>query len=245
MNLNTISFLPWQARRINLHTGRVLVHYLCILFSFEEAWGGVVCWIFWIFVVLNVFTSSSHQLSNKFFKFSMCSPTCSQQYLTLSHILCLKLYSCKLYNQPKRRRMQYGSQWVGCSLQWVLAQAKNGQKPFQDEKFHPANGKAQACTQGALLLKIKFGRRIFSSLVPNVIPLGFQWVLNIFPKFPMCSPTCSAQHLILIPYALPNVVLLSPIQVGQSGEKLYTSKQNLLVWGASIVSFFFFFYFFE
>jgi hypothetical protein len=30
------------------------------------------------------------------------------------------------------------------------AQAKNGDELFWEEKFHAANGKAQACTQGAL-----------------------------------------------------------------------------------------------
>jgi hypothetical protein len=39
---------------------------------------------------------------------------------------------------------------VGCSLQWVLAKAKNGDQVFWEVKFHAANGKAQACTQGAL-----------------------------------------------------------------------------------------------
>jgi hypothetical protein len=40
---------------------------------------------------------------------------------------------------------------VGCSLEGVLAQAKNVEQVFWEEKFHAANGKAQACTQGALL----------------------------------------------------------------------------------------------
>jgi hypothetical protein len=40
---------------------------------------------------------------------------------------------------------------VACSLQGVLAQAKNGDQVFWEEKFHAANGKAQACIQGALL----------------------------------------------------------------------------------------------
>jgi hypothetical protein len=31
----------------------------------------------------------------------------------------------------------------------VLAHAKNGDEVFWEEKFHAANGKAQACTQGA------------------------------------------------------------------------------------------------
>ncbi len=38
-------------------------------------------------------------------KFSLCSPTCSQQFLTLSHILCPKFSSCNLYNQPPRKRI--------------------------------------------------------------------------------------------------------------------------------------------
>jgi hypothetical protein len=33
----------------------------------------------------------------------------------------------------------------------VLAQAKNSDELFWEEKFHAANGKAQACTQGGLL----------------------------------------------------------------------------------------------
>jgi len=36
-------------------------------------------------------------------------------------------------------------------LQRVLDQAKNGDELFWEEKFHAANRKAQACTQGALL----------------------------------------------------------------------------------------------
>jgi hypothetical protein len=32
----------------------------------------------------------------------------------------------------------------------VLAQAKNDDKPFWEEKFHAANGKAHACIQHAL-----------------------------------------------------------------------------------------------
>jgi hypothetical protein len=39
---------------------------------------------------------------------------------------------------------------VVCSLQGVLAQAKNGDELFC-EKFHAANGNAQTCSQGALI----------------------------------------------------------------------------------------------
>jgi len=36
-------------------------------------------------------------------------------------------------------------------LQGLVAQAQNVDQLFWEEKFHAANGKAQACTQGALL----------------------------------------------------------------------------------------------
>ncbi len=54
-----------------------------------------------------------------------------------------------------------------------------------------------------------------SHYVPFKFAMGFCQVLNMFPKFSMCSPTCSPQHGTFIPYALANVVVLSPIQVGQ------------------------------
>jgi hypothetical protein len=62
----------------------------------------------------------------------------------------------------------------------VLAQAKNGKELFWEEKFHAANGKAQACTQGALLfflLSFLGGECrglegfLFFSLVPNVFSI--------------------------------------------------------------------------
>jgi len=40
---------------------------------------------------------------------------------------------------------------VMCSLQGVLAQVKNGAELLCEEKFHVANGKAQTCSQGALI----------------------------------------------------------------------------------------------
>jgi hypothetical protein len=46
-------------------------------------------------------------------------------------------------------------------LQGVLAQARNGEEFFWEEKFHAANGKAQACTQGALPLVWVEGEGIF------------------------------------------------------------------------------------
>jgi hypothetical protein len=89
---------------------------------------------------------------------------------------------------------------------------------FGKRNFMQPNGKAQACTQGALLFFLLSlgggGWRIIifffpaSHCVLNMFLLSSQWVPNTFPKFPMCSPTFSLYHLTFIPYALANVVLL-------------------------------------
>ncbi len=110
---------------------------------------------------------------------------------------------------------------VGCSLQGVLAQAKNGDQVFWEEKFHAANGKAQACTQGALFLFLFcFGGEgrggeggggefffIFRS---------FPICLHYVPfKFPICSPIRNIFPFFIPPHFYPiclgNGVLLSPI----------------------------------
>jgi hypothetical protein len=65
------------------------------------------------------------------------------------------------------------------------------------EKFHGANGNAQACTQCALFVPFKFRgpwEGFFfsffpgSKCVPTMFLLSSQWVLIMFS---MCSPTCS------------------------------------------------------
>ncbi len=111
------------------------------------------------------------------------------------------------------------SKQVGCSLQGVLVQAKNGDKLFWEEKFHTANGKAQACTQGALALfpfKFEGGRGSIPwfPMCLDMFPMGSHQVPNVFP-------TCSPQHLTFIPYVLMNVVLLSPYRWAK-GKELYT-----------------------
>jgi len=82
---------------------------------------------------------------------------------------------------------------VGCSLQGSLTHAKNGDEVFWKEKFHVANGKAQACTQGALYFfllcfGVGGGGKIFIHFfrLPNVFTLCSFQVLNGFPIF---SPT--------------------------------------------------------
>ncbi len=69
----------------------------------------------------------------------------------------------------------------GCSLQGVLGQAKNGDQVFWEEKFHAANGKAQACIQGFsfYVLEGGGGRR------ERERERDF---LVIFPGFPMYVP---------------------------------------------------------
>jgi len=96
----------------------------------------------------------------------------------------------------------------------MLAHAKNGDEVFWEEKFHAANGKAQACTQGVLLFfPFMFwggGEEIFFhfSQLPNVFAVCSFQVPN---GFPISSPTFSPYLLTFIPYALENGVLLSPI----------------------------------
>jgi len=101
-------------------------------------------------------------------------------------------------------------------------------------EIHAANGKAQACTQGTLLLFLlsflgrgREGKGFFfifpwfpmcSHYVPFNFSMGFHQVLNMFLKFSICSPTCPPRHLSFIPYALANVVLLSPILCGPKGR---------------------------
>jgi len=60
-------------------------------------------------------------------------------------------------------------------LQGILAQAKNGDKLFGEEKFHAANGKAQACSQDAWF---------FLLLSLGGAGEGFFF---IFPVLPLCS----------------------------------------------------------
>jgi hypothetical protein len=83
----------------------------------------------------------------------------------------------------------------------VLAQAKNGDQVFWEEKFHTANGKAQACTQGAFLFFLLCfgeggwgGERDFfflaSQFVHSMFPMGSHDFTMMFPNFAMFFPTC-------------------------------------------------------
>ncbi len=70
--------------------------------------------------------SSSHCVS---MKFPICSPMCSRQLLTLSHILCPKDTSstfCNLYNQPKNEMITTYLFWDFPKLDffWVIGQSK-------------------------------------------------------------------------------------------------------------------------
>jgi hypothetical protein len=104
------------------------------------------------------------------------------------------------------------------NMQGELAQAKNGDELFWEDKSHAANWKAQACTQGALLFsfKVSGGKNVFFhfSLVHNVFPLCSLQVPNIPNVFP--NILSIAHHFYPMCY-----VLLSLIWVGQRRGTLY------------------------
>ncbi len=108
---------------------------------------------------------------------------------------------------------------VGCSLQGVLAQAKNGDELFWEEKFHVTNGKAQACIQGALpifLLSLGRGRDSFSFFPSSqCVPTMFQ--VQVPNGFSLCSP--SSQHVFHSTSLLSHMLsqMLSSFQLGQRG----------------------------
>jgi hypothetical protein len=68
--------------------------------------------------------------------------------------------------------------------------------------------------------------------------MGSHQIPNMFPKFPMCSPT---QHVLHSSSLLSHMLwqMLSSFHPYRSakGEELHTSNLNLIFWGASIVSF--------
>jgi len=74
-------------------------------------------------------------------------------------------------------------------LQGVLVEAKNCDKLFWEEKFHAANGKTLACTQGALLF-----------LLPQAngcACVDFGWHIELMGCFEIYPSTCwvSSQNM--------------------------------------------------
>jgi len=116
---------------------------------------------------------------------------------------------------------------VGSSLQGALAHAKNGDEVFWKEKFHVANGKAQACTQGALFFfflcfGVRWGgKKDFFSFFPTsqCVRIMFlsssQWVPNIFPNTFSIPP-----HF----YMPSKMVSSFHLYRWAKGEELYSSK---------------------
>ncbi len=124
----------------------------------------------------------------------------------------------------------------GCSLQGVLDQAKNGDQVFWEEKFHAANGKAQACIQGALLFfPFMFWRaggererEIFLSFFLSsqcTFPSGSHDV----PQFCNVFPTCVPKHLTFIPICLGKMVSSFHLYRWAKREELYTLKMEPFV----------------
>jgi hypothetical protein len=87
--------------------------------------------------------------------------------------------------------------------------------------------------------------RIFFSFSPGSQPTMFllssQWVPI---RLPICSPNsqCVPPHVLhstsLLSHMLWQMLSSFHLYTWAKGEELYTSKQNLLLWGASTVSFY-------
>jgi len=118
---------------------------------------------------------------------------------------------------------------VGCSLQGALAHAKNGDEAFWEEKFHAANGKAQARTQGACFFSFYVlgwgglgGRDVFSffpasQCVGTMFLSSSQWVPNIFPNI-FSIPLHFLSHM---PWKM---VSSFHLYTWAKGEEVYSSK---------------------
>jgi hypothetical protein len=116
-------------------------------------------------------------------------------------------------------------------------------KSFEKRKFHAANGKAQACTQGALIFFLLcFGGGRSFPMCSHYVPLKFlKWVPTMFPNFATFFPTSAS----IVPLFYPNICLRKMVSSFHlyrwaKGEEPYTSKWSLflLFWGVFIVSFF-------
>ncbi len=123
-------------------------------------------------------------------------------------------------------------------MQRVLAQAKNGDELFWEEKFHAPNGKPQACTQGALLFFLlslgewgwegegfSFSFSPRSQCFPIMCPLSSQWVPNMFPNMFFHS-TSLLSHVLW--QMLSSFHLSSWAKVGE----FCSLNQNLIFWGS-------------
>jgi hypothetical protein len=124
---------------------------------------------------------------------------------------------------------------VGCSLQGTLAHAKNGDEVFWKEKFHAANGKAQACIQGALLFfPFMFwggGERDFFSIF-----LASQCVRTMFLSSSQCVPNIFSIPLHFYPICLGKWCPPFTYIHGPKGRTV--QNRAFCFGGVSIVSFF-------
>ncbi len=70
-------------------------------------------------------------------------------------------------------------------------------------------------------------------LAPPLPPNCSHQVLNVFPKFAMCSSTCSPQHLTFIPYSFGKFCPpFTYIAGGPKGRISILQKQNLIFGGS-------------
>ncbi len=106
-------------------------------------------------------------------------------------------------------------------MQGELAQAKNGDELFWEDKSHAANWKkAQACTQGALLYSFKVsGGKEFFFIFP-----WFTMSSHMFPSSSQCVPQIFIHRPHFYPMCYGNPKPTFHLYRWAKEEELYTSK---------------------
>ncbi len=127
---------------------------------------------------------------------------------------------------PPSNGLNRQQQGVLCKGYYYQPRPKMVTNSFGKTNFMSPMGRPKHAHSRCLALfsfQIWWGKGFFFffhfSLVPNVFALCSFQILNMFPKFPIYSPTCSPQHLTFI--------LLSSIQVGAKGLLQGKKKKNL------------------
>jgi hypothetical protein len=128
---------------------------------------------------------------------ALCVCRCAQKIIIMTNEIAgfgvLSLFFLLTLSELTVKQFKMCTQQVWCSLQGVLAKASY--ELFCAEKSHVANGKAQACTQDALLFFLLTLERWGEGGCSHYVPFKFQWVPIMFSK---CSSSSQfvTQHVL-------------------------------------------------